>query len=308
MMSRIINNIHRSSIFYNLNGYVVLKNTLNDDIKNKLTRYVNEIENHKKCNNYINQYEMNSNREKVLCRTEYIINNHMGMNGIITNGFIPELVSKIYNKPIKLYKEKINYKYPGTGGYRAHQDITAYPDSKNHITCMINLCDTNYKNGCLSFSPLSTQNILLPNKNGIIKNPDRLRWIDCPTNFGDIVLFNSYIPHKSNPNITNRPYVLMTLRSTDLCFLCVITETNEVGIIIEKEVPTAKCIKYAWFTFKVSKIKNKKGTVIRPPPIPNNPAKKPTGNAVRTIKIIKYEYSFENIKLINLTCLMYIRS
>ena len=45
-----------------------------------------------------------------------------------------------------------------------------------------------------------------------------------------------------------------------------------------------------WFIkyiFKVSNIKNKKGTVINPPPIPNRPAKKPTGKAVRTIKIIK---------------------
>ena len=46
------------------------------------------------------------------------------------------------------------------------------------------------------------------------------------------------------------------------------------------------------------KIKNKNGTVIRPPPIPNNPAKKPTGNAVSTIRITKYKYSFKNIELI----------
>ena len=39
--------------------------------------------------------------------------------------------------------------------------------------------------------------------------------------------------------------------------------------------------------FKVSNIKNRKGTVINPPPIPNKPAKKPTGKAVRTIKRIK---------------------
>jgi len=38
---------------------------------------------------------------------------------------------------------------------------------------------------------------------------------------------------------------------------------------------------------RLSKIKNKKGTVISPPPIPNNPAKKPTGKAVRTIKSMK---------------------
>ena len=54
--------------------------------------------------------------------------------------------------------------------------------------------------------------------------------------------------------------------------------------------------------FKVSNIKNKKGTVINPPPIPNKPAKNPTGKAVKIIKRIKKEYSFDRIKLINLTC------
>tara|TARA_B100000959_G_scaffold236833_1_gene255883 strand:- start:293 stop:460 length:168 start_codon:yes stop_codon:yes gene_type:complete len=52
--------------------------------------------------------------------------------------------------------------------------------------------------------------------------------------------------------------------------------------------------------FNVSKIKNKKGTVINPPPIPNSPAKNPTGKAVRIIKIKKYEYSEKIIELINL--------
>ena len=76
------------------------------------------------------------------------------------------------------------------------------------------------------------------------------------------------------------------LLSTELCFLWVITETIEVGIIIAKEVPTDKCIKYVLSIFKDSNIKNRKGTVIKPPPIPNKPAKKPAMAAVGTINII----------------------
>ena len=34
-------------------------------------------------------------------------------------------------------------------------------------------------------------------------------------------------------------------------------------------------------------MKNKNGTVIKPPPIPNNPAKNPAGIAVKTIIRIK---------------------
>ena len=69
---------------------------------------------------------------------------------------------------------------------------------------MISLCDTTLQNGCLEFSPLNN-NILLENMNGIILHQDKLDWISCPTNFGDIVLFNSYIPHRSGPNKMNEP-------------------------------------------------------------------------------------------------------
>ena len=75
--------------------------------------------------------------------------------------------------------------------------------------------------------------------------------------------------------------------STDLCFLWVKTETIDVGIIIEKEVPTAKCIIKDLSIFIDSNIKNKNGTVISPPPIPNKPAKKPTGIAAIIIRKIK---------------------
>ena len=53
--------------------------------------------------------------------------------------------------------------------------------------------------------------------------------------------------------------------------------------------------------FKLPNIKNRKGTVISPPPIPNNPARKPTGKAVKIIKKMKNEYSFDKIELINST-------
>ena len=49
-------------------------------------------------------------------------------------------------------------------------------------------------------------------------------------------------------------------------------------------------------------MKKRNGTVIKPPPIPNKPAKKPTGKAVAIINKINKEYSFAKIELINLTC------
>ena len=64
-------------------------------------------------------------------------------------------------------------------------------------------------------------------------------------------------------------------------------EIIDIGTIFASDVPTAKCITYVLSIFNASNIKNKKGTVIKPPHIPKSPAKKPTGNAVNIINIIK---------------------
>tara|TARA_B100000579_G_C22772264_1_gene824622 strand:- start:750 stop:932 length:183 start_codon:yes stop_codon:yes gene_type:complete len=48
--------------------------------------------------------------------------------------------------------------------------------------------------------------------------------------------------------------------------------------------------------FNVSKIKKRQGTEIKPPPIPNKPAKKPTAVAANIISNKKCQYSFIRYK------------
>ena len=45
--------------------------------------------------------------------------------------------------------------------------------------------------------------MILEHDNGVIR--EDLDWIDCQMEFGDIVFFNSYIPHKSGRNISKYP-------------------------------------------------------------------------------------------------------
>ena len=46
----------------------------------------------------------------------------------------------------------------------------------------------------------------------------------------------------TTPIITNTPKVFTMLKSTALNFICVIVEIMDVGIIIAKDVPSARCI------------------------------------------------------------------
>ena len=53
--------------------------------------------------------------------------------------------------------------------------------------------------------------------------------------------FSNIVPN-TTPITTKTPKVLTILKSTALNFICVIVDIIEFGIIIEKDVPTAKCI------------------------------------------------------------------
>ena len=198
-------------LFFKTYGYVILPSQLTFKMKIELQKYIQDIEidSLKKNPDYIHKFEYDSNNKKRLCRTENIIK-HNEMNKFLTNGFLSNLVSNLYEKPVLLYKEKINYKYPNTGIYKAHQDITAYPNSQNHITALINLCPTNELNGSIQFSPLCVNNYLentiLGHNNGVICNPENLKWTNpISSSFGDIILFNSYIPHRSSENKSKLP-------------------------------------------------------------------------------------------------------
>ena len=208
--------------FFKEYGYLVIQNQLTYKIKHELKKHIQDIEidSLKKTQNYIHKFEYDKNKEKQLCRTEDIIK-HKEINNFLTKGVLPETISQLFENEAILYKEKINYKYPNTGLYRAHQDITAYPNSKNHITALINLGQTNEENGSIEFSPLVINNLdentVIKNENGVICEPEKLKWTKpLETNYGDIILFNSYIPHRSSINISKLPRKALYITYNDI--------------------------------------------------------------------------------------------
>ncbi|REJ68847.1 MAG: phytanoyl-CoA dioxygenase family protein [Planctomycetota bacterium] len=142
-----------------------------------------------------------------LSRSENFMPFHEGLKKLLTSGKILESVSQVMGEPAVLYKEKINYKYPGGGGYAAHQDAPAYEFIKKHVTCLIAIDANTPENGCLFFCPGR-------HKEGFIGLDDvgcitpevaeTLEWHATPTEPGDVLFFSSYAPHKSPPNNSNQ--------------------------------------------------------------------------------------------------------
>lgn len=129
--------------------------------------------------------------------------------------------AQLLGEPAVLFKEKINYKMPGGGGFKAHQDSQAgwwdYADF--FITTMVCIDESTVENGCL-------QMVAGHHKRGLLREWEPLTAEDCedmdyvmlPTQPGDIAFFDSYAPHGSDPNMsdkTRRLYFATYNRASD---------------------------------------------------------------------------------------------
>ena len=106
-----------------------------------------------------------------------------------------------------LFKEKINFKMPGGDGFKPHQDSQAGWDAYASAFVNVLVCvdEADEENGCLQVAPGH-------HRRGIIRAWEPLTVDDmadmdfvlCPTRPGDLVFFDSFIPHGSEPNLTRK--------------------------------------------------------------------------------------------------------
>ena len=189
-------------------GYLKIPCFFSDSEVAELRKWVAEIEGWEQDpDRWLHHYESVSDGTR-LSRTEDFIPYHEGMKSTLTAGKVLEVISELAGDPAVLYKEKINYKYPGGGGYAPHQDAPAYEFVRNHTTCLISIDASTADNGCLYFSPgRHREGMIALDANGCIA-PDvaeSMDWVAAPTQPGDILLFSSYIPHKSGANGSTLP-------------------------------------------------------------------------------------------------------
>ena len=68
----------------------------------------------------LHYFEETSHGQRKLARTEHFMGYHPVMAELLMSGTIPSLVSSAIDEDVFLYKEKINYKFSGGSGFRAH--------------------------------------------------------------------------------------------------------------------------------------------------------------------------------------------
>ena len=151
--------------------------------------------------------ESHSDGSRILCRVENFVPYHEGFSRLITARRMQQAVCELFGEEAVLFKDKINFKLPGGDGFKEHQDVQAGWDdyADIHITAMIAIDETNEANGSLEMiAGMHKQGVLgsmwAPLTDEDTKHVDYVA-VHCQP--GDAVFFDSYAPHRSQPNRTD---------------------------------------------------------------------------------------------------------
>lgn len=167
-----------------------------------------------------------SHEPSKICRLEYLAESSEAIKNNIVRK-TKDIVDDIMGEPFVLFKDKCNLKSSGGGAFPPHQDMSAYYHFKPtfHVTAAIMLDNSNVQNGCLEMAADYKNNFVegaakIKNRfgefpffsfykeghnNGNIKEEISANfvWKPIEASSGDMILFNSFVPHQSKKNTSS---------------------------------------------------------------------------------------------------------
>lgn len=158
---------------------------------------------------YMKYYEDNltpgHTGERILCRIENFLQFNKKLANIVDGDKMRGMVSQLFGEECVLWKEKINFKKSGADGFKPHQDHAAgwwLFGQSLHISSLVCIDPATEANGALALVRGAHRDGLLCDEWKEIPKEtcDKLEWELVPTKPGDIVFFDSFVPHKSGPN------------------------------------------------------------------------------------------------------------
>lgn len=206
---------------FETNGYLVMPGLYDASEMRAITAWTDAVsaypETPGKWMKYFEDSRLQSG-QRILCRMEDFEPYHAAFSELFVRGKMQQVVSELFGEPAVLFKEKINFKLPGGDGFKAHQDVQAGWDtySQLHITALVTIDPCTPENGCLEMAAYEHRKELIGEKWKPL-DEDVVPFRALPSQPGDAVFFDSFIPHRSGPNLTADPrrvlYVTYNRRS-----------------------------------------------------------------------------------------------
>ena len=195
---------------YEEDGYLVVPNVLPLNISENLQKWSTELENLPETpGKWMKYFEIdNSNGKKLLCRIENFLPYYEGLRGI-SYGLINDMCGDLFGEEAVIYKEKINFKLPHGSGFSAHQDQPAYVSFglPKFITVLLPIDPNTRQSGGLDMvrGVHKEKKTYDQNPDGSLKSDveAKFEWIPVDGKAGDVIFFDSYVPHRSDVNKSN---------------------------------------------------------------------------------------------------------
>ena len=211
--------------FYNDNGWIIIKKFFEKKYIEKIKKEL--ISKTKRESDFF--YFENIKKKKKLRRIEKVTDFSKSSKKLICSKKTIKLIKLLEKKKYVLFKDKLNFKFPGGKGYLPHIDGHFFWRDKNRkyqngwskyssnfINLVLPLEKSNIKNGCIyvankndtkkfgsSFSSI-TKKLTINTPNIKTKDINKFNFFPIELEVGDICLFNWKCAHYSENNYSNK--------------------------------------------------------------------------------------------------------
>lgn len=211
--------------FYHKNGFLLIKNFFK---KNHLISIKKKIET-KKNSEKVYHYFEKINKKKRIRRIERVTEVFDSVKKLLSDKKLKHQLNFIFSKNTRLFKDKLNFKYPGGEGYKPHIDgHFLWNDRKNikkfgwkeysnkFISVVIPLENVDKKNGCIYLAKKECTNKLGRNFFEILDKVEPFtpnikkkylkyfKFFPVQMRTGDILFFDWKCAHYSKKNLSKK--------------------------------------------------------------------------------------------------------
>jgi hypothetical protein len=197
---------------YRRDGFLVCRGLFNPNEVAELRRATDEVQAWPEQPGVWMVYGETSLREpgrRLINRIENFYPYHPGFRAIFDGDKLLGRASELLGEPAVLFKDKINFKLAGGDGFKPHQDQqagwSAY--ASLFVTALVSVDEATEANGCLELAAGHHTRGLIGPEWAPLSEED-LRGVEFtlyPTRAGDAVFFDSFVPHRSGPNLSDEP-------------------------------------------------------------------------------------------------------
>jgi ectoine hydroxylase-related dioxygenase (phytanoyl-CoA dioxygenase family) len=196
---------------FDRDGFLLFRNVFEQKEIDQIISWVNEVQGYPEVPGKHMMYFEKSlldKEKRILQRMENVYEHHNDFKELFDSDRVKGVVSDLFRESAILFKDKINFKLPGGGGFDWHQDQQAgwWVYAQIFVTALICIDQVTPDNGPLEVSAGHHKQGLIGKEWEPLNdaNMKEMKFESVMLEPGDMVFFDSFVPHGSGPNLTDQ--------------------------------------------------------------------------------------------------------